>query len=177
MQSLKSHLQEFCIIDLTFTQSGPGCEFFPMWRTVAVPSCAVDFFARRCCSRSAVDGGAWGGSFCAMELIAIGNGRRRVEARFSRWSPSRLRSAADGSAWRPEGFLSRSMEHIWREEKSRSRGGPGDYAIGLLPSRPQLGNYAKFAFSFVKLSKMQTPNAKPLDILFYDFWQITRMQT
>ena len=49
-------------------------------------------------------------------------------------------------------------------------------AIGLLPSRPRLSNYAKFALSFSKLPKMQTPNAKPLDTLFYDFWQIKRMQ-
>jgi len=47
MQSLKiGHLQVFCIIDLAFTQSRPGCEFFSVWRAVAVPSRAVDFFAR-----------------------------------------------------------------------------------------------------------------------------------
>ena len=38
-------------------------------------------------------------------------------------------------------------------------------AIELLPSRPRLGNYAKFALSFAKLAKIQTPNAKPLDFL------------
>jgi len=58
---------------------------FSVWRTVAVPSRAVDFFARpgtRAASsianhspiRSAVDGGAWGGSFCAMESVAIDSG-------------------------------------------------------------------------------------------------------
>jgi hypothetical protein len=43
----------------------------------------------------------------AIESLAtsIGCGRRRVEGR---------------------GFLSQLMEHIWREEKSRSHGGPGD---------------------------------------------------
>ena len=47
MQSLKiGHLQVFCIIDLAFTQSRPGCEFFSVWRAVAVPSHTVDFFAR-----------------------------------------------------------------------------------------------------------------------------------
>ena len=41
--------------------------------------------------------------------------------------------------------------------------------IGLLPNRPQLDNYAKFALSFAKLTKMQTSNTKPLDTLFCDF--------
>jgi hypothetical protein len=50
-------------------------------------------------------------------------------------------------------------------------------AIGLLPSRVRLGIYAKFALSFAKLFKMRTPNAKPLDTSFCDFWQITRMQS
>ena len=134
----------FCIIDLAFTQSGPGCEFFSVWRAVAVPSRAVDFFARpgtraassiaassnasqvtaisylaaphSCCPEKAssaslllqqcflVDGGVWGGSFCAIESVAIGSGRRCMEGRCSRWSPSRLRSAADGGAWRARGF-------------------------------------------------------------------------
>jgi hypothetical protein len=48
---------------------------------------------------------------------------------------------------------------------------------GLLPSLPRLGNYTKFALSFFKLLKIQTPNAKPLDTSFCDFWQITIMQT
>jgi len=55
---------------------------------------------------SAVDDDAWGGSFCAMESVAIGSGRRRVEGRCSRWSPSRLRSVAGDSTWRAGRFLS-----------------------------------------------------------------------
>jgi len=46
-----------------------------------------------------------------------------------------------------------------------------------LQSRIQLGIFAKFAPSFAKLSKLQTPNAKPLDTSFEAFWQITQMQT
>jgi len=46
-----------------------------------------------------------------------------------------------------------------------------------LQSRPQLDIFAKFALSFAKLSKLQTPNAKPLDTSFEAFWQITQMQT
>jgi len=46
-----------------------------------------------------------------------------------------------------------------------------------LQSRQQLGIFAKFAPSFAKLPKLQTPNAKPLDTSFGAFWQITQMQT
>jgi len=46
-----------------------------------------------------------------------------------------------------------------------------------LQSRPQLGIFAKFAPSFAKLPKLQTPNAKRLDTAFGGFWQITQMQT
>jgi len=46
-----------------------------------------------------------------------------------------------------------------------------------LQSRPQFGIFAKFAPSFAKLPKLQTPNAKPLDTSFGTFWQITQMQT
>jgi hypothetical protein len=45
-----------------------------------------------------------------------------------------------------------------------------------LQSRPQLGIFAKFPPSFSKLTKLQTPNAKPLDTSFGAFWQITQMQ-
>ena len=110
MQSLKiGYLQGFYIIDLAFKQSGPGCEFFSVWCAVAVSSRVVDFFARpgthaaSCITTSciaAVDGGAWGASFCAMESVTISSERRRVEGRCLRWSLSRLRSAADGGAWR-----------------------------------------------------------------------------
>jgi len=51
------------------------------------------------------------------------------------------------------------------------------FARSGLQSRPQLGIFAKFAPSFAKLSKLQTPNAKPLDTAFGAFWQITQMQT
>ena len=116
---------------------------------------------------SATDGGAW------REFLRDGVGRDRQLTAARGWSPSRLRSAADGGAWRTGGFLSRSMEHIWREEKSGSRGGSGD-ARNRAFAKPD--NYVKFALSFAKLLKIQTPNAKPLDTSFYDFWQITRMQ-
>jgi hypothetical protein len=46
-----------------------------------------------------------------------------------------------------------------------------------LQSRQQLGIFAKFAPSFAKLPKLQTPNAKPLDTSFRAFWQIIQMQT
>jgi len=42
-----------------------------------------------------------------------------------------------------------------------------------LQSHPQLGIFVKFAPSFAKLTKLQTPNAKPLDTSFEAFWQIT----
>ena len=38
-----------------------------------------------------------------------------------------------------------------------------------LQSHPQLGIFAKFAPSFAKLPKLQTPNAKPLDTSFGAF--------
>jgi len=67
---------------------------------------------------------------------------------------------------------------IYGAKKSPDRAGDRETrAVGLLPSRPRLGNDAKFALSFAKLLKMQTPNAKPLDTSFCDFWQTTRMQT
>ena len=187
MQSLKiDYLQGFYIIDLAFKQSGPGCEFFSVWCAVAVPSRVVDFFARpgthaaSCITTSciaAVDGGAWGASFCAMESVTISSERRRVEGRCLRWSLSRLRSAADGGAWRAGGCC-RDPWSIYGAKKSPDRAGDRETrAIGLLLSRPRLGNYAKFALSFAKLPKMQSPNAKSLDTSFCDFWQIIRMQT
>jgi len=112
-----------------------------------------------------------------MESVAIGSGQRRVEGRCSGWSPWRLRSTAVGGAWRAGGFLSRSMDHTWREESPGRAGDRETRAIGLLPCRARLGIYVKFALSFAKLSKIQTPNTKPLDISFYDFWQITIMQS
>jgi len=45
-----------------------------------------------------------------------------------------------------------------------------------LQSRPQFDIFVKFAPSFAKLPKLQTPNAKPLDTSFGTFWQITQMQ-
>jgi len=46
-----------------------------------------------------------------------------------------------------------------------------------LQSHPQIDIFAKFAPSFAKLPKLQTPNAKLLDTSFRVFWQITQMQT
>jgi len=116
-------------------------------------------------SRSAADGGTWreflhdgvgrdrqrtaarGGPVLAMESLAtsIGCGQRRVESL---------------------GFLLRSMEHIWREEKSGSRGGPRDACDRAL-AKPSA------AWQLCQVAQ----NAKPLDTSFCDFWQITRMQT
>ena len=120
----------------------------------------------------------------------------RGEGVSARWSQSR--STADSGAWRtgahdgvprdfdrlrtatrggPGGFC-RDRWSIYDAKKSPDRAGDRETpAIGHLPSHPRLGNYAKFALSFAKLSKMQTPNAKLLDTSFCDFWQITRMQT
>ena len=39
--------------------------------------------------------------------------------------------------------------------------------IGLLPSRARLDIYAKFAISFAKLSRMQTPKYKTIGYLFF----------
>jgi hypothetical protein len=64
---------------------------------------------------------------------------------------------------------------IWREESPGRVGDREMRAMGLLPSHVRLGIYAKFALLFAKLSKMQTPNARPLDTFFYDFWQIIRI--
>ena len=104
MQSLKiDHLQGFCIIDLAFTQSGFGCDFFfpcgmrifPTRSTssraqVPVPPLYRRRFYRQSGRRHFC--GVWGGSFCAMESVVIGSVRRRVEGRCSRRSPSRLQS-------------------------------------------------------------------------------------
>ena len=130
---------------------------------------------------------AHGGSFYAMVLLTIGRGRRRVEGWCSRWS--RSRSAADGDAWRAgaRDGVPRDFDRL----RTAARGGLGGFcrdrlsiygtkrspdrardwetrAIRLFPNRPRLGNYAKFALSFAKLPKMQTPNAKL-------FWQIIRI--
>jgi len=112
-------------------------------------------------------------------LRSLSPGCRRLGPRFP-WCRRRLHqtgSAADNSARRAEGFLSRSMEHIWREEKSGSHEGPGDVRDRAFAKPSAAGNYVKFALSFAKLPKMQTLNAKPLDTSFCDFWQIIRMQT
>jgi hypothetical protein len=59
--------------------------------------------------------------------------------------------------------------NIWREESPGHAGDREKLAISLLPSHERLGIYVKFTLSFVKLPKMQTPNAKPLDTSFVIF--------
>ena len=92
----------------------------------------------------------YGGPVLAMESFttSIGCGRRRVEGR-------EVSVAIDGA------YMARRKIWIARETGRR--------AIGLLPSRQRLSNYAKFALLFAKLPKIQTPNAKLLDTSFYDF--------
>jgi len=59
--------------------------------------------------------------------------------------------------------------------KDKNRRSPGARAFltllvrSGLQSRPQLGIFAKFAPSFTKLPKLQTPNTKPLDTSFGAF--------
>ena len=134
-------------------------------------------FARLSWSRSAADGGTWR-EFLRDRLWTAA----REKGVSARWS--RPQSAADGGAWRAGACdgVPRDFDRL----RTAARGGPRGFccdrwsiygakksldraecretrAIGLLPSRPRLGNYAKFALSFAKLSKIQTPNAKPLD--------------
>jgi hypothetical protein len=107
-----------------------------------------------------VDGGAW-----------RAGARNEVPRDFDR-----LRTTARGG---PGGFY-HDRWSIYDTKKSLDRAGDREtHAIELLPSRPQLGNYAKFALSlsFAKFPKMQPSNAKPLDTSFYDFWQIIKIQT
>jgi hypothetical protein len=61
---------------------------------------------------------------------------------------------------------------IWREESPRRTGDWEMGAISLLASCVRLDIYGKFALSFAKLPKMQTPNAKPLDTLFAIFGKL-----
>ena len=139
---------------------------------------------------------ARGGSFCATMLLAIGSGRRRVGREFLRDGVGRDRqriaarggpmlvieslATSIGGQRHVEGrgvsividgayMAQRKVRIVWGDWETR--------AIGLLPSCPRLGNYAKFALSFAKLSKIQTPNTKPLDSSFCDFWQTTKIQT
>jgi hypothetical protein len=59
---------------------------------------------------------------------------------------------------------------IYGAKKSLNRAGDREtHTIRLLPNRPRLGNYAKFALSFDKLPKLQTSNVKSLDTSFCDF--------
>jgi hypothetical protein len=66
-----------------------------VWRAVAVPSHAVDFFARlgtratSCIAASYITNQVAAISY-AVESVATGSERRRVEDRCSRWSLSRL---------------------------------------------------------------------------------------
>jgi len=55
------------------------------------------------------------------------------------------------------------------DKNGRSPGARAFLARLGLQSHPQLGIFAKFAPSFAKLSKLQTPNAKPLDTSFEAF--------
>jgi len=64
------------------------------------------------------------------------------------------------------------MDHLWREGSPGRAGDQETCAIGLLPSRARLGIYAKFAILFAKLPKMQTSNAKTLDISFVIFGKL-----
>jgi hypothetical protein len=58
---------------------------------------------------------------------------------------------------------------IWREESLGRAGDRETHVICLLLSRARLGIYGKFALSFTKFLKMQTPNVKLLDTSFCDF--------
>jgi len=111
-----------------------------------------------------------------MESVAIGSGgawradaRHGVPCDFDRlWTTSR---GGSGGFCRDRWSIYGAKKSPDRVEDRETR------AIELLPSRPRLGNYAKFILPFAKLSKIQTPNIKLLDTLFYNFWQITRIQT
>ena len=80
----------------------------------------------------------------------------------------------DDGAWRAgarDGVTS-YYDRLW----TAVRGGPGGFCrdrwtiYGAKKVRiARLDIYAKFALSFAKLAKIQTPNAKPLDTSFYDF--------
>jgi len=184
IQSLKiGHLQGFCIIELAISQSGPGRDFFPSRALAIVFPC--DFPSREVAvgSRVFLTSRA-AGSSCSPPLVAGAAATTRIRLvasaaavparwmrRFSVTMESFTSSAADGG----DG-VARDRD-IWREESSVRAGDRETRAIGLLPSRARLGIYAKFALSFAKLPKMQTPNAKPLDTSFCDFWQITRIQS
>jgi hypothetical protein len=75
------------------------------------------------------------------------------------------------------GGFYRKRWNIYGAKKNPDRAGDRETrTIGLLPSHPWLGNYVKFALSFTKSVKMQTPNTKLLGTSFCDFWQIKRMQ-
>ena len=86
-------------------------------------------------SQSAADDGAW-----------RAGARDGVPRDFDR-----LRTAARGGP----GAFCRERWSIYGAKKSLDRAGDLETrTIGLLPSRPRLGNYAKFALSFAKLPKM-----------------------
>ena len=83
------------------------------------------------------------GVFCVMESVTIGSGRRRVEGRCLRWSPSRLRSAADGGVWRVWGFCrdrwsiygaKKSPDHAGDRETARSGFCQAVRSLAIMPS-------------------------------------------
>jgi len=86
-----------------------------------------------------------------------------VRQRFSIAMESLASSVADGG----DG-VARDRD-IWREESLGRAGDRETHVICLLLSRARLGIYGKFALSFTKFLKMQTPNVKLLDTSFCDF--------
>ena len=148
---------------------------FPVWRAVAVPSRTVDFFARP---------GTHAASCIAVSCIA-----NQVAAIFHPAAPhSCCPGKASSASLLPRerrcccsvadhrydrcclGGFDCNRWSIYGAKKSLNRAGDREtHTIRLLPNRPRLGNYAKFALSFDKLPKLQTSNVKSLDTSFCDF--------
>ena len=177
MQSLKiGYFQGFCIIGLAIRQNGQGRDFFPRVRArdrlparlsftrksplvlafssqvmppiIPAPTahcrCRRDDSYQTRCGFPVV--GASLNSWCEATVFCRDGVPREFCSGRRRWCCSRSRYMA--------------------RRKSGSRGDRETHTIGLLPNRARLGIYAKFALSFAKLPKIQTPNAKPLDTSF-----------
>jgi hypothetical protein len=162
---------------------------FFMWRAVAVPSHAVNFFAgpgtraTSCIvassiaswSRSAADDGAWreflrdgvghdgtatrGGPVLVMESLATSIGCGR-----RRVEGRGVSVAIDGA------YMARRKVRI-----ARGHGGLGDVRDRAFAKPSTAWQLCQICSLICQLPKMKTPNTKLLDTSFCNSWQITKM--
>ena len=158
---------------MAISQSGPGRDFFSFARS---SSRATLLCARKVAASSRVFvTGRAASSSCSPPLVAGAAATTRI-----RLVSGSIADGGDGVArdrqWTAWGFC-RDRWTIYGAKKVQVARGIGRRARSALCQAVRGLTYMPSLLSFAKLPKMQTPNAKPLNTFFCDFWKIIRMQS